>query len=220
MNHKFELNGEFFTYNPTGDTQSTETELAYKFNFKSGFGGMVSLLNSYENVEKVFSFSDDANVPVGKYNFTQFVTHLNTSESNKFSLGIDGFAGTFYDGSRFTVGLEPQLNIGSSLQLGVAYELNNVRFPDRDQTFTGNLARVKVMAMFTTKLSVSTFVQYNSAENGLTTNLRLRYNPREGNDFFIVVNEGRNTYRSLDDPRLPLFNNRSVLLKYTYTFTL
>jgi len=220
MNHKFELNGEFFTYNPTGDTQSTETELAYKFNFKSGFGGMVSLMNSYENVEKVFSFSDDANVPVGKYNFTQFVTHLNTSESNKFSLGIDGFAGTFYDGSRFTVGLEPQLNIGSSLQLGIAYELNSVRFPDRDQTFTGNLARVKAMAMFTTKLSVSTFVQYNSAENGLTTNLRLRYNPREGNDFFIVINEGRNTYRSLDDPRLPLFNNRSVLLKYTYTFTL
>jgi hypothetical protein len=181
---------------------------------------MVALVNAYENVEKVFSFSADASVPVGKYSFTQFVAHLNTSESNKFSLGMDGFAGSFYDGSRLTLGLEPQMNLGSSLQLGLAYELNSIRFPDRDQSFTGNIARLKAMAMFTTKLSVSMFVQYNSAENGLTTNFRLRYNPREGNDFFIVLNEGRNTYRSIENPRLPLFNNRSVLLKYTYTFTL
>ena len=44
--------------------------------------------------------------------------------------------------------------------------------------------------------------------------------PREGNDFNMVFNEGRSTYRDVEDPRLPLFNNRSVLLKYTYTFTL
>ncbi len=74
---------------------------------------MVSILNSYENVEKEFSFSEDSSVPVGKYNFTQFVTHLNTSESKTLSLGIDGYAGTFYDGNRLTVGLEPLWNIGS-----------------------------------------------------------------------------------------------------------
>jgi hypothetical protein len=28
------------------------------------------------------------------------------------------------------------------------------------------------------------------------------------------------TFRDVENPRLPLFNNRSVLLKYTYTFTL
>jgi len=73
---------------------------------------------------------------------------------------------------------------------------------------------------FNTNLSISTFIQYNSAENTLMTNLRFRYNPHEGNDFYIVFNEGRNTYRDIENPRLPLFNNRSVLLKYTYTFTL
>jgi hypothetical protein len=74
--------------------------------------------------------------------------------------------------------------------------------------------------MFTTQLSINAFVQYNSADNALSTNFRLRYNPREGNDFYIVINEGRSTYRDLEDPRLPAFNNRSVLVKYTYTFTL
>lgn len=219
MNHKFELNEEMYYSNSTGDAQTANTELAYKFNFKQGFGGMVSILNSYENVEREFNFSENASVPAGKYNFTQFVAHVNTSESKTLSLGIDGYAGTFYDGNRLTVGLEPLWNIGSSLQLGLAYEYNHVNFPLRDQAFTGNIARFKTLLMFTTKLSINAFVQYNSTENSLSTNFRLRYNPREGNDFYVVLNEGRNTYRDLEDPRLPAFNNRSILLKYTYTFT-
>jgi hypothetical protein len=145
---------------------------------------------------------------------------LNTSESKKLSLGIDGYAGSFYDGTRLTVGLEPLLNIGSSLQLSLAYEYNHLSFPVRDQSFNGNIARFKALAMFTTKLSVTAFVQYNSTENAMSTNLRLRYNPKEGNDFYLVFNEGRSTYRDIEDPRLPLYNNRSILLKYTYTFTL
>ena len=220
MNHKFELNEEIYYSNSAGVAQTANTELTYKFNFKQGFGGMVSILNSNENVEKEFNFSANASVPVGKYNFTQFVAHLNTSESKTLSLAIDGYAGTFYDGNRLTVGLEPLWNIGSSLQLSLAYEYNHVDFPVRDQTFTGNIARFKTLLMFTTKLSINAFVQYNSTENSLSTNFRLRYNPREGNDFYIVLNEGRSTYRDLEDPRLPAFNNRSILLKYTFTFTL
>jgi hypothetical protein len=220
MNHKFELNEEMYYSNPTGDAQTANTELAYKFNFKQGFGGMISILNSYENVEKEFSFSETCSVPAGKYNFTQFVAHLNTSEAKTLSLALDGYAGTFYDGNRLTVGLEPLWNIGSSLQLGLAYEYNYVDFHERNQTFTGNIARFKTLLMFTTQLSINAFVQYNSADNALSTNFRLRYNPREGNDFYIVINEGRSTYRDLEDPRLPAFNNRSILVKYTYTFTL
>ena len=220
MNHKFELNEEMYYSNPTGEVQTANTELAYKFNFKQGFGGMISILNSSENVEKEFNFSENASVPAGKYNFTQFVTHVNTSESKKLSVGIDGYAGTFYDGNRFTAGLEPLWSIGSSLQLGLAYEYNHVSFPVRNQTFTGNIGRIKALLMLNTKLSLSTFVQYNSSEKTLSTNIRFRYNPREGNDFYIVLNDGRNTYRDLNDPRLPAFNNRSVLLKYTYTFIL
>nr|MCU0409211.1 carbohydrate binding family 9 domain-containing protein [Bacteroidales bacterium] len=220
MNHKFELNETMFVDNVSDDVQTAETELAYKFNFKSGFGGMVAVMNSFENVDREFDLSEDASVPAGEYNFTQFVTHLNTSESKVISLGIDGYAGTFYDGNRLTLGLEPLWNIGSSLQLSLAYEYNRVVFPGRNQNFVGNIGRFKALFMLTTKLSLNAFVQYNSTEDAVSTNIKFRFNPREGNDFYIVFNEGRSTYRDLEDPRLPVFNNRSVLLKYTYTFIL
>jgi hypothetical protein len=220
MNHKFELNAQLYSDNFNGYVQSSETELAYKFNFKSGYNGMVALKNNFENVDEDFGLSDKAYVPAGKYSFYYFETHLHSPQSNTLIMNVDGVAGGFYDGKRFTIGLEPEWSIGSSVQLSLAYEYNHVNFPDREQLFTANIARFKALVMFNTKLSVSTFVQYNSADNAVATNLKLRYNPKEGNDLYIVFNEGRNTNLDLENPRLPAVNNRSILFKYTYTFTL
>jgi hypothetical protein len=49
--------------------------------------------------------------------------------------------------------------------------------------------------MFDTKLSAAAFVQYNSAANLVTGNFRLRYNPREGVDFYLVYDESLNSDR-------------------------
>jgi hypothetical protein len=50
------------------------------------------------------------------------------------------------------------------------------------------------------------------------TNVRLRYSPREGNDFYIVYDEGLNTLIHSETPTLPVSSGRTLLLKYTYTF--
>ena len=206
--------------NTSTSAQSVQTGIMYNFNFKSGYDGMVSISHIHENVADTFSFSKNAYVPAGKYGYNELESHLNSPHTNKFVLGVDVFAGSFYDGTRFTIGTEPALNIGSTLQLGLTYNHNFLRFNSRSQSFSGGVIGLKAMVMFNTKLSASTFIQYNSAENALMTNFRFRYNPREGNDFYIVFNEGISIYRDIENPRLPLFNNRSVLLKYTYTFTL
>jgi len=220
QSHGFTLNAMTFTDNADNSVQSVETEFSYDLRFKNGFNGVFILGNMYENVADTFSFSSSAYVPTGKYGFNQFETHLNSPETNTFILGLDFFAGSFYDGNRFSFGFEPSWNIGSSLQVGLEYNYNILKFESRNQKFSEGVAGFKALLMFTTKLSASTFIQYNGAEDAVISNFRLRYNPGEGNDFFIVFNEGRNTYRDIDNPRLPLYNNRSILLKYTYTFTL
>jgi hypothetical protein len=220
QNHQIEVNASSYFDNRNNSAQSLQTGVMYDITLKSGFSGMFSVNHVYENVADTFSFSKDAYVPAGKYGFNEIETHLNSPRTNKFVVGLDAFAGTFYDGTRFTVGSEPSWNIGSSLQLGLKYEHNFLKFISRGQKFSGAVAGIKALIMINTKLSLSTFIQYNSAENSAMTNFRFRYNPREGNDFYIVFNEGRSTYRNIENPRLPLFNIRSVLLKYTYTFTL
>ena len=59
---------------------------------------------------------------------------------------------------------------------------------------------------------------YNHVDNIIVSNIRLRYNFSEGHDLWIVYNEGINTDRDRIGPILPRTNNRTVLLKYTYTY--
>jgi hypothetical protein len=220
QSHQIGINAITYFDNADNSAQSLQTGLMYDFRFKSDYSGMLSVQNLYENVTDTFSFSKEAYVPAGKYGFNQIETHLNSPKTNKFVIGLDFWGGSFYDGSRFTFGFEPSWNIGSSLQLGLKYNHNFLNFNSRNQSFSGAVAGFKALVMLNTKLSLSTFIQYNSAENNVVSNFRFRYNPREGNDFYIVFNEGRSTYRDIENPRLPLFNNRSLLLKYTYTFTI
>jgi hypothetical protein len=220
QSHQIGINAISYFDNANNSPQSLQTGIMYDFNFKSGFGGMVSINHLYENVADTFSFSKKASVPSGEYGFNQIMTHLNSPQTNKFVLGLDFTAGTFYDGTQLTLGASPSWNVGSTLQLGLKYTYNYLNFSNRKQSFNGGITGIKALVMLNTKLSLSAFIQYNTAENSVLTNFRFRYNPREGNDFYIVFNEGRNTFRDIEDPRLPLFNNRSVLLKYTYTFTL
>jgi hypothetical protein len=141
MNHKIDLNSAVYIDNISGDAQSSETELKYLFYLKSGFNGAVSVKNGFENIDRDFSFSEEADVPAGKFSFNYFETHLHSPKSYALQLGLDAVAGGFYDGSRFEIGLKPEWSIGSSLQLGLDYEYN-VKF-QIEQNFISNIARFK-----------------------------------------------------------------------------
>jgi len=52
----------------------------------------------------------------------------------------------------------------------------------------------------------------------VSANIRFRYNPREGNDFYLVYDEGLNTNLKRETPFLPFTSGRTILLKYSYTF--
>lgn len=141
-----------------------------------------------------------------------------------YAYGLDGLIRVFkdnylfYDGRRFSLGISPAWSIISDLGLSLDYELNRMTFPDRGQELTTHIARIRALTMLSTSFSAMAFVQYNSAVNAVSTNIRLRYNPREGVDFYLVYNEALNTDRARMVPVLPLTDTRTLLLKFTYTF--
>jgi hypothetical protein len=72
--------------------------------------------------------------------------------------------------------------------------------------------------MFTTKLTFTTYIQYNTFSHRIITNARFRYNPREGSDLYIVYNEGIDSSIRANFLTDHENENRTLLLKYTYTF--
>jgi len=128
--------------------------------------------------------------------------------------------GQFYDGNRISVRLQPTWNLSKHFELGGSYNFDHITVSKRDVYMTNHIVGVKALYMMNIRLSVSAYIQYNTAVNEIITNLRLRFNPREGNDLYIVYDGGRNTDLTREEPNLPLYNSRSVMLKYTYTFNL
>ncbi len=188
---------------------------------KKGWGAFVELKYMKEGVEEDFELSDDAMVPAGEYDFTALEARIFTPSSHPVGARIDFETGGFFDGNIVSVGVEPILNLSASLQLSGAYEFHNINFPDRDQSMQSHIFRGSILYMYSTKLSASAFVQFNTANDAFVGNFRLRYNPREGNDFYLVFNEYRGFMVSDDViPEPPSYYNRAILLKYTHTFRL
>jgi hypothetical protein len=129
-------------------------------------------------------------------------------------------AGQFYDGTRIGLRAEPNFNLSSSLKLSAMYEFNAIRFPERLTNNSLNIHSVnlKALYMFSTKLSASVLLQYVNTEDELIGNFRLRYNPREGNDFYLVYNDFRSIENRYSIPVRPPFFNKTIMVKYTHTF--
>jgi hypothetical protein len=203
-----------------GGLESMEISPGWMFNTKKGFGAFVEIQYMGEGVEEDFELGDDVWVPAGEYGFFQSGARIFTPQSKPVSAMIRIEGGEFFDGDRFSVEASPTLNLSASLQLTGAYEFNVVHFPTRGQEMTSHLGRINILYMFNTKLSASAFVQVNNASDAFMGNFRIRYNPREGNDLYLVYNEYRGFMETEVFPPHPPYYNRTILLKYTHTFRL
>lgn len=219
ISHTLALSGFGYLRNGDGSFESAEVGPAWAFAAKSGAGGGLEAKLAYEDLVAPFPLSPDAVVPAGSYTFFHATASYHFSATRLFQLNPRVEAGTFYDGWQATVEVAPTWYVSPHLELSGSYQYNRIRFPDRDQRFDAHLARLRIGTALNTRVSTNAFLQLNSAAHGLSANVRFRYNFREGDDLWIVYNEGLNTDRDRLTPRLPLTDNRTILVKYTYTFS-
>ncbi len=219
--HKLSLSGWNFWNTATKLQETSIAVLAWDIEAKKGYSGNISL-NVYREdlAEELALGNDQAFVPEGRYSFAYLSGLYNTSRAGAVSSGFTTEAGGFYDGYRISFSAQPQLKIGTVIDLRLIWRIDHVNFPDRSNKFTNNIFGFNGLMTLTTKTSFSAFIQYNTALDKVIGNIRFRYNPREGNDFYIVYDEGLNTDRLREIPKLPFTTGRTLLLKYTYTFRL
>lgn len=219
--HAIVYRGAFFWSLNEKRLETYSGGIGWEFTTKSGAFGEIKANYQAENLfSDTLEFTDEVKILPGEYDFSSLELNFLTSQSRAFNTMGNIEVGNFYDGEKYTFGLTPTFAASSSLELSGTYEYNHIRFPQRNQIVNLHIARLKLLYMFSTKLSVSSFVQYNSTENTFLANVRLRYNPKEGNDLYIVYNDELNTERERELLMLPKSNERAIVLKYTYTFSI
>jgi hypothetical protein len=205
-----------------GKLESMQISPGFEINTKKGIHADISMEISKEGVLNDFNLSDSIVIAAGEYTFSGFEGRFGTSEANRISVRGDVYAGQFYDGNRVGFRSEFNINFSSSFILSPGYDFNHITFPDRETNNVLNIHAVNMKAqlMLSTKFSASVLVQYVNTEDEFIGNFRLRYNPREGNDFYLVYNDSRG-FRDINMiPGNPPFQNKTIMLKYTHTFIL
>jgi len=193
----------------------------YKFQTKSQWQANLYFVYNSDNLKDSLEIStDELYIPPGRYDYASFMGEGATPMSNHFYIMLMTEIGQYYDGNRISLRLQPTWNMSKHFELGGSYNFDHVTVSKRDVSMTNHIVGIKAMYMLNTRFSVISFIQYNTAVHEIITNLRLRYNPREGNDLYLVFNEGRNTDLDREMPNLPVYNSRAVMVKYTYTFNL
>jgi hypothetical protein len=199
--------------------QSRQFESGFEAETKSGWAGTGSLQNSKELLTESFELGN-AEIPIGEYQFVQGVVTFFSPFASLFGFFGGGSTGSFYDGYLSSFFIAPRMKLSAHFNLEGFYQYNNAQFDERKQAFESHLARIKLEYIRDTKFSIAAFLQYNSFDEVFVPNIRLRYNPREGNDLYLVFNDliNRNLERQI--PHLPPSENRVIVVKYTYTFIL
>jgi len=173
----------------------------------------------YEDVETDFDLPNGTPIPAGSYWATEGSAEFRAPRGWAVRPNLTLTAGEFFDGTRIQADASFDWAPSAHLGLRGGWEWNRVRFDERGQAFDANLLRLTARIALDTRLSVDIFGQYNDLTDQITTNSRLRYNFREGQDLWLVWNEGINLERDiLGVPRLPLSNARTFTVKYTHTF--
>ncbi len=220
LNHNASIRFYEVRKNGTNKIESAQYGPGWQFNGKSGYFGDFSYTYNIENPTDTFSLSNEAYVLAGRYDFSSVNFILATPFNYIFNVINSLTFGEFFDGNQVVLSVSPGMRMGPSFEWEVNYLYNRIKFPDRDQEFVVHLGRVRATYMFSTKLSLSAFVQHTTEDHFTIGNFKLRYNPREGNDLFIVYNNGINSDRHREIPHLPRMDSRTLVLKYTYTFVL
>ena len=216
--HAAFLETRFYWDNATGGLLLSEIGPGWEWGAKSGFTGFVQPKFYVDNLLEPYELTDDVSVPVGHYAYPGLTFMLMTPQGRLLNSMIRGEVGGYYDGWRVSLGVTPTWSGIPDLEIGGMFQYNLVRFPSREQSYFAPLGQLRALATLSVKFSISALVQYNGADDTVGANLRFRYNPREGIDFYLVYNEGVNTDRMGRVPVPPRSSGRALYAKFNYTF--
>jgi len=211
-----ELGAEFFlVFNEDGSVNEFTQDLKYTSFFKNTAEITFGLRGNYANIPVHFSIDDEDDlercppIPVGKYQYFQFVWSLGGDYRAPFTWKINGVAGGYFNGEQYSVQasiayrFQPFMNV----LLGVEYNRLPFPLPYCNVEYLNITPRVEVF--FAKNIWWTTFLQYNTQSDNFNLNSRLQWRYRPMSDVFLVYTD--NYAIKFWGPK-----NKALVLKVSY----
>ena len=201
-----------FTYDTDADMTRVENRSidgAFGIEFHSGDTAAVQYTDEYELLPQPFRIAPQVIVPQGGYQNHSVTASYTLANQRTVAGKMAVVSGALYDGTRNEVAYSGRIAPAPQFAVEPGVSLAWVDLPYGDfaaRLFTGRFSFTP-----TTRILVSSLLQYNVDAATLSSSLRLRWEYRPGSELFVVYSDGRDTSGRAASDVL----NRSVAVKIT-----
>ena len=173
----------------------------------------VALSSGREVLAEPFTVAGSVVIPAGEYEDTGYQIEMDWARERVLAPSLSIGKDDYYGGERVSVQGRVEWRPGSRWYSRVSYQYNEVelahsQFRTRLIQFRSNLA-------FNVKWSWVNLVQYDNLSESVGINSRLRWNPRAGEDLYVVWNHDFDALAAFSDMHS---RQSEFAVKYSRTF--
>ncbi|MAM71192.1 MAG: hypothetical protein CMP91_08640 [Gammaproteobacteria bacterium] len=197
-----------------GQLQSEALNLRYmSLNSHAGDRIYAEVFREKEGLVADFAIRPGVVIPAGEYAFTSHAFGLQTANQRSLSPDIGFTIGDFYTGEQREVDFGLDWQPGPRFSGEFSYVYTDIDLPQGE--FVSRLVRMRSTFSFTPEWSWINLLQYDNGSDSVGLNSRLHWDPRAGEDFYLVVN-----YNFDADGVFNGLNTRQseIVLKYSRNF--
>lgn len=191
--------------------ESRRRQGAFGIDFNSGDGFGAGYSESYELLRDPFSIATGVTIAPGGYHFREVSSGYSLGPQRRIPGTFSVSRGSFYDGNRTQARYNGRMELTPRLAIEPRVSVNWVRLPAGD--FTATLLSARPTYAFNAHTALSALLQYSSASNTLSSNIRFRWEYQPGSDLFVVYSDNRDT--ETVRPATPSLRDRSIAVKLT-----
>ena len=184
----------------------------------SGDTFLLTAFFDHEVLTSPFPISSNVTYPAGSFQFQRYGAEFISSPHRSWQFSNSSYIGGYYNGHLYhqtdSLGWTP---LKGKVELGVTSDNDFAHTPQGN--FVEKLWQFKGALSWSPDLSLSTFVQYDNVSFDLSSNTRLRWTFRPGDDFYVIWD--RTWVRNTTRPGVNLEPDaESITAKIRWTFRL
>ena len=196
---------------PDGELETREYTLDASIIFESSDRLMFAHRVTEERLLEGFDLSSEVAVPAGDYRFSRTGVRVRMGSHRRLSGMLRYEFGDFFGGTRreFSYWGRAEVNPRFSLEPNVS--LNWIAVPGGD--VRAQVSRLRATYTVSPRSFLGALVQYNSAAQLISANVRFRWEYSPGSDLFVVFSSNRD-----GDDGLTGLTDRTLVVKFTRLF--
>ncbi len=209
---QIELKAEVNNYDrPDGELETREYRFDASAILESSDRLMFDHTITDERLLEGFELSSDVAVPAGDYRFSRTGVRIRMGSHRRVSGFLRYEWGNFFGGTRQEVSYMGRAEVNQRFSLEPNISLNWIEVPGGE--VRAQVSRLRVTYTVSPRSFLGALVQYNSAAELYSANVRFRWEYSPGSDLFVVFSTNRDGNDGLSG-----LSDRALVVKFTRLF--